>query len=350
MTYMQITTTKDVPAPGRIQYYDFLKFLAIIGVITIHTTANFKIGAEGTNSLVSAFIRQASCFAVPLFVCLSGFFLARKKVDSRKEYFSFLRKQIPRVYIPFLFWSVITFIIAVVKGKPLNSELFKVITFQSQEVYYFILLIIQYYLLLPVLQRLANSKGLILSAFISIISCICIFYVKYYLRYDLPVIVYGGSFTTWLIFFSLGLYYGKGEKIRLSAMVLVPLLILMLLVCFVESYYLFNLGNNIKQALTAVKLSSFAYSFVVIVLILNLADNRKYPALSYIGQLSFGVYLSHMLILPYAASLARHVPFSSSVLILAQAACILITLLLCITIGSITRSLSQKIAVKYLGF
>ena len=56
----------------RIEYYEFLRGIAILMVIAIHTyiSGNFA-SVEGTISIIS---RQTLNCAVPIFLALSGFF------------------------------------------------------------------------------------------------------------------------------------------------------------------------------------------------------------------------------------------------------------------------------------
>ncbi len=191
----------------RITYFDILRGLAIIGVVAIHSAGiGYQFQDTSIQFIGTVIWRQLINFSVPLFLAISGYFLAKKIVENKKDYFSFIRKQIPRVLIPYILWSILYLGINMIRGAELQSILFKFFTFQSAVPFYFIILIIQYYLLLPVMKKLATSKGLIISTTISIASCLIIFYFRYYTNFDLPLFVYAGVFPTWMIFFVLGIY------------------------------------------------------------------------------------------------------------------------------------------------
>jgi fucose 4-O-acetylase-like acetyltransferase len=138
----------------RKRYFDVLRGVAILMVIAIHT---YKPSIEGWINLANLGVRQILNCAVPLFFAMSGFFVYRKVLDSKQTILKFWRHQIPKVYIPTLIWSLPLFLLAVIKGKnPITNTLNLLICGFS--VYYFIAVTIQYYLLLPVLQRLKATK------------------------------------------------------------------------------------------------------------------------------------------------------------------------------------------------
>ena len=88
----------------RIEYYEFLRGIAILMVIGIHTYISSNLtSVEGAISIIT---RQTLNCAVPIFLALSGFFLGRKLFDNKQTIITFLKKQIPKVYIPCIIWSL----------------------------------------------------------------------------------------------------------------------------------------------------------------------------------------------------------------------------------------------------
>lgn len=153
---------------NRNEYFDILRGAAIIAVVAIHS---ISVGLnQPINSLdfnLTMFFRNAINFAVPVFLAISGYFLVNKNVQNTAQYISFIKKQIPKVYLPCLVWSLCWLLLSRLRGGGLDY--FDVFTFQANEIYYFIFLIVQCYLLLPFLQKLATHKGLLISVAISII-------------------------------------------------------------------------------------------------------------------------------------------------------------------------------------
>lgn len=127
----------------RIAYFDFLRGLAIMMVVAIHT---YSVGIDSTA------IRQLFNAAVPIFIAISGFFLSQKKMENKKDYHLFLRKQLPKVYLPVLVWSFPLYVMALYAGKNilLHTALFFLCGFS---IYYFVAFIIQCYVALPVINH-----------------------------------------------------------------------------------------------------------------------------------------------------------------------------------------------------
>ena len=95
---------------GRIKYFDFLQGIAIIMLVAIHCYSH------SSGSSFGILIRQITNVAVPMFFAISGFFLAKKNLANKDGYISFLKKQVPKVYIPTLIWSIPIFVQLVIDG------------------------------------------------------------------------------------------------------------------------------------------------------------------------------------------------------------------------------------------
>lgn len=132
-------------------YFDFLRGIAIILVIGIHC---FSDNPLHTN----LFIRQFLNCAVPIFLAISGYFIGKKAFDTQSQYFGFLKKQTARVYVPMLIWSIPWVVHSIIIGaSPIKMLAYMLIGGIS--VFYFIPLIIQYYALTPVIQRINKLIG-----------------------------------------------------------------------------------------------------------------------------------------------------------------------------------------------
>ncbi len=286
-------------AEKRNEYFDILRGLAIIGVIAIHSSGTgLKFEESSANFHFTVLWRNLLNFSVPMFIAISGYFLADKLVANSKDYFTFIKKQVPRVYIPMLFWSLFWFGLAVlVHNKSILHELAKVLTFQSSGPYYFIALIIQYYLLLPILHRFANKIGLGIAIIASISMTGLIFYFRYYTDINLPLIIYAGNFVTSVMFFVLGLYLGSTVHNKISNSLLMAFIFTFYALSCFESYALIAMFDQAGNAVTAAKASSFMYSFALIVFLFKNQRLIRSKILKMIGEASFGIYLMHMIVL-----------------------------------------------------
>lgn len=139
-------------------YFDFLRGIAIMMVVAIHT---FNAAETDMSHLMVdsiALMRQLINCAVPIFLAISGYFLCSKNLDTKNERKVFWRKQIPRVYVPTMIVSLPYLYFSLMSGiNPLKAIICMVVCGYS--VYYFIALILQYYALLPILQKVTSGGG-----------------------------------------------------------------------------------------------------------------------------------------------------------------------------------------------
>ncbi len=332
----------------RIRYFDILRGLAILGVVAIHSSsAGLRFSDNSLNFHFTVLWRQLINFSVPLFIAISGYFLAKKSMAHVDKYFTFLKKQIPRVYVPYFFWSIAWLVLAILtQNQSIIRELYELVTFQSSGPYYFIALIIQYYILLPILKRLANIKGLVFSIITSIVMSGVIFYIRYFTNISLPLIVYAGNFVTWIMFFVLGLYLGSSASINISNKLLISLTLVFYSLSCIESYVLYEMSQQAESAVTAVKASSFMYSLVLIVFLFKNHNIIKSKVLKSIGEISFGVYLIHMFVLMVASRLLSRFfsPIESfqPIYQFALICIVIFSCFLCISIGNKVFTIKQR--------
>lgn len=323
-------------------YYDSLKGIAIVGVVFIHVL-NYKQNID-----FQIVFRQFINFSVPLFLAISGFFMVDTKINTFPEYLVFLKKRIPRVYYPYLVWSVVFIVLSYLLNGSISikEQLIKLLTFQTNSIFYFVALIIQYYILFPVLKKYLGKKLVVFSLISSMVCTILLFLYQYISQKELPLIIYAGNFITWILFFVLGMYL-KNNRIPIKRIYIFILTLLAFLASCFETYLRIDFGENIPNAVTAVKLSSFLYSACVIVLVLNFKLFNK-PFLSDLGKVSYAVYLNHLLFLIILSIIFNYINISGDTLtsVISRGCLTLLTsYFFCNTI----RKFNPKLANKYLG-
>lgn len=152
------------PAKERVLYFDVLNIIACISVIFLHHNGIFdrykpEIVSVWSQSLI---VEVLAYFAVPVFFMLTGATLMeyRKRYDTR----TFFQKRLSRVLVPFIVWSIITFLYALWQGRYLLDQLsFAAIwdIFMQSDmmaIYWFFPAIISIYLAIPVLSLLTQRK------------------------------------------------------------------------------------------------------------------------------------------------------------------------------------------------
>lgn len=136
---------------GREPYFDFLRGVAIIMVIGIHTY-------HDTSDHLGLLFRQFLNCAVPIFLAISGYFIGRKSFAAQGSYAKFLRRQVARVYIPMLIWSLPWALLRMRAGAGVLPTIIYTLV-GGMSVFYFVTLIIQYYALTPVVRYVNKCYG-----------------------------------------------------------------------------------------------------------------------------------------------------------------------------------------------
>lgn len=275
-------------------YFDTLRGIAILMVVAIHTF----IACEFDNclSICAIGMREIFNIAVPLFLAISGFFIGRKNFENNSQTFKFWRKQIPKVYIPTLFWSIPYLALAVFHQQPLLKN-FLVFLICGYSIYYFIALIIQCYLLLPFLQK--KMLNIVSGGIILCLSIICVAVISYTNITKYPLIVYAGPVIVWLIFFWVGVFLSRSERNYKIGWIFVGVLI---------SFALMLIETKFRHEATGggygIKPSSFIFSFLMILLLLSKRMEQKYvkdniinKVLTVVGDYSFPIYLIHCFVI-----------------------------------------------------
>ena len=142
----------------RNHYFDFLRGIAIMMVVAIHTFKVDEAHLQGCAVDAITFVRQLLNCAVPIFIAISGYFLGNKKLDTWGECKIFWRKQMIKVYVPTMIVSLPYLAIALAHGMNLLAAVLTMLVC-GYSIYYFIALILQYYAILPILQKVNSGGG-----------------------------------------------------------------------------------------------------------------------------------------------------------------------------------------------
>ena len=270
-------------------YFDFLRGLAIMMVVGIHT---YTLGKDST------VVRQLLNTAVPLFIAISGYFLSQKKMENKGDYISFLKRQLPKVYLPVLVWSLPLYAIALYSGSSIIKQTILLLSC-GLSIYYFVAFIMQCYVVLPVINNYISGnkrRVVIVSCLISFAWIAGVMYMNTIQGKGIPLILYAGPLPCWLMFFVLGVMIGHKPERNYSIILPMVITILGFILSVIETDYLLDhYGKGV-----GIKPSSFIYSAGMIFLMFsNKVENliRRtgaiYRFIIWIGSLSFGIYLVH---------------------------------------------------------
>ena len=181
-------------------------------VLGIHTYSFSDGNPQTLWGCIGIVIRQVLNCAVPLFLAISSFFLSKKDLNDRGNRITFWHHQIPKVYFPALFWGIPWFVLACIKGGGISFNDVLLWITCGFSVLYYVALIIQYYLLIPWLQKLPTRFLVVSSAVVSLISILLVTYLRSYRDVSIPIILYAGICPLWIVFYALGIALSRGKR------------------------------------------------------------------------------------------------------------------------------------------
>lgn len=267
-------------------------------VVGIHT---YTLGKDST------VVRQLLNTAVPLFIAISGYFLSQKKMENKDDYRSFLKKQLPKVYLPVLVWSLPLYALSLCSGSSIIKQ--TILLFGcGLSIYYFVAFIMQCYVVLPVINYCISGNkrwgGVIASCLISFAWIAGVMYMNTIQGKGIPLILYAGPLPCWLMFFVLGVMIGHKPERNYSIILPMVITILGFIFSVIESDYLLDhYGKGV-----GIKPSSFIYSAGMIFLMFSNKVEKLvsrtgiiYRLFIWIGSLSFSIYLTHRYFVSFLA-------------------------------------------------
>lgn len=144
---------------------NLLRAMAILAVVMIHSTSNALVQLQTSSSFYGlyVFLHEFAVFAVPAFIFISGFVLTYNYVGKPLNggtISTFYRKRIWNAVLPYVIFSLFYILLKTKFSPPADSTtkfLGQVLTGQAYGHLYFMFVIIQYYILFPVLLLALRS-------------------------------------------------------------------------------------------------------------------------------------------------------------------------------------------------
>jgi len=313
---------------GRLEEVDLLRGFAILGVIVIHTSAEFAwIGGLNALVVVNIVLDVFFHYAVPLFVLISGFVLSRRygQVDSLLPFY---RKRGRAILPPYLFFSLVYIFLAAFRGTcwTLGEIVFSLLTAAGYYHLWFIAIIVQFYALYPFIsryyKRLCKRKRGVAAFLIIALLCQLSWNVLKLLLLDSPLVGWVMSadkmtilvdrvFLSHLFYFAAGIHLGQVfESFQARACRVRPhgpfavaaaltAVVSLFWIARVRRYGYFYDAPQ-RTLIVPVILEPFLYipvMFLLFRLSLRMAhtSNLWNQALGDLGVLSLGIYLIHEL-------------------------------------------------------
>ena len=144
---------------NRVAWVDWMRVIACLMVMTVHSTEPFYLGGEGSLILTQSDAWWVSLFdcsvraCVPLFVVASSYLQFPLHYNTKE----FLHRRAVRVLVPFVVWSVVY---ALVWGEPVQNFRDLLLNFNYAAGHlWFVYMLLGLYLLMPLLSPWAERVG-----------------------------------------------------------------------------------------------------------------------------------------------------------------------------------------------
>ncbi len=328
----------------KITNIQLLRAAAIICVVMIHTAPDGSYPEAG--GWVQVLLRPVLNLGVATFIFLSGYLTPLKT----ENILSFYKKRILRVFIPYLIWTVVY---SVPSFDGVGRLLRNIITGEVGEHFYYIFVYIGLVLVTPLINKIADSKYRFVGWLIAPLFTIGFVYLPMLAGFKLNEyikIAWTNCLCGWFTYYYLGILLGnKVIDIKSKNSKLFVFLIISVIIQMLEGYIFWavfdrgNCGTQLKLSafLTCSILMMLEYRFITSKW--EMPDNVIKKFLLFLGDASFGIYLSHMLIIRLLSKVVpiyKEIPFCLN--------SIIILVISCASVFIGRKILGQK-AGKYLG-
>lgn len=238
-------------------------------------------------------------FSVATFLFLSGYLTK----TENKDWLSFCKKRILRVFIPYVLWSILYTLPSILSGGGIYIMVKNLVTARATVPLYYIFVYIQFVILTPWLAQLAKSRYRHWGWVITPVSMLVFRYYGLLTGTELnPYIslLWSDACLGWFTFYYLGLLLGNRIiKPTLSQNQLIWLYLISIALQMAEGYEWLLLGE--ENCGSQGKLTSLLTSTIFNLIVYNLLNkpdfNVKCKFLRSLGDYSFGIYLSHIMVM-----------------------------------------------------
>lgn len=258
-------------------------------------------------------LRNCGAFAVPSFLFVSGFFVAYAARGSQGTLsYKSVWARLKVLLIPYLIWSAVIFAGDALQGKMYRPAEYVTRLFVggAHPVYFYVPLICQFYLLAPLVVRLARDKPvqLLLASALLQLGALALRYLHFFVR-DMPSLHTATDllFPLYAVPFSLGIVWGfhlqrLKEPLARARWGLLALVAILAALVLLESEFIVR-ATGVRRGAGAGLVSTSLYAVAFIVCFFGL-DSVSVPFSKFfhrLGAVTYGLYLLHPPVLEFFA-------------------------------------------------
>lgn len=275
-----------------------------------------------------------------------------------------------RLLVPFLLWSLfysgITLIQTISKGEDIDVArlIYRFIIGKASTPLYYIVVLLQITILAPMLVKAIQKHNKVNKWLWMVTPVYLIWIYIFNFATGKDPILYETLFPAWFIFFYLGLVMNQRTTCvqKLVKRFARPYWILFSFTFeIIEACFLLKIGCNSSFASSQIKMSSFLYSFAIILYLFNKVSRREDKLwigwirrfMNYIGNNSYGIFYIHCFILMIVTRLLMRLGLGSNWFIyflLCWIFTVIISLLCIKSIRAVAFRIRCNRILKWIGF
>lgn len=303
----------------------YIRAIAALGILIIHATGVFAVYSEFNSKTMylGVFANQFFRFGSPIFMMISGLVLfynyrSMEEFDAK----GFYKKKLLYIIIPYILWSIMYFVYKNYGGGMIfNKEqiiiLFKeILNGNSFPHLYFITLIVQFYILLPLfikfLTKPMREKPIKLTVILFSLQAIILIYGRYFRNFNARGIVglfnvyYWKSVFGWFFYFLgggiLGIHYDK--IVEFIEKNIKPLFLFYIITtCFYLGQVYYNIlktgGRDYYDNFGSIRPETLIYAMATMPILIWVTRRMvgKFKTIKTFGTYSLGIYFAHPIVL-----------------------------------------------------
>ena len=273
-------------SPCRVQEIQSMRAIAILAVVLIHTTMAFTKAELSPVTFLALILDSAAHFAVPLFICISGFVITLKTYPISTFYYRRGLRIIP-AYVG------ISILYALCYHKPVIDS---ILHFNAAYHLGFFRYLVFLYLLYPLIIKVFRGRFALPAALFMQL-----------LYYEIPTDILpireieAFSFIRMLFYFVLGIYvcqnYKKVQEIAMSLHNSLLVLAFFVFWGLVSMSWLHSYYQLQYPSMGSYSIGFLIFYLIEFILIFKYSIGAESPILNKIGDSSFGIFLIHPLVL-----------------------------------------------------
>lgn len=303
----------------------YIRAIAALGILIIHATGVFAVYSEFNSKAMylGIFANQFFRFGSPIFMMISGLVLfynyrSMEEFDAK----GFYKKKLLYIVIPYIIWSIIYYIYRNRGGGMIINSgeivlLFKeILKGNSFSHLYFITLIVQFYIILPVfikfLIKPMKENPITLFVVLFLLQALILIYGRYFRDFNatgllgLFNVYYWKSIFGWFFYFLsggiLGIHYDKIVEF-IDTNIKSIFLFYIISTCFYlgQVYYSVwkNAGREYYNNFGSIRPETLIYAICTMPILIWITRKMvgRFKLVKNFGTYSLGIYFAHPIIL-----------------------------------------------------